>query len=601
MMPADLFFGTLAVALLALPGWWIARAWRVPQPLLAGFLGGATAITNLVLVLDALHLPLSLAVVWCAWAGVTALAIVAAHNKLPPAATVPPAVSYAWREHWPLLVPLVPALAVVAYRALAQPLSGIDTIFRWDWLARQMLARGTLNFYPPMSAADYEIYAWPDGIAPAVSTLYFLAYSLARATRPVLTAPVVLTQFVLLLAASFALARKYFSDRAAMFALALVACSPLVLWSTAMGQETGLTTLSLVAMLLWLPRSRSEETVPAVVAAALAAALGALAREYGLSWPLLGLALGLARRLSPRMLLTFATVAALGALPWYERNWLRTGNPLFDLDLAGWFPVNSAHTWLTESYQREFGWSHLPPEVLRLIIINAAAALLGGAAGAMVYFRRLRALLAAVAFVVALWAASLGYTAAGFIYALRVLSPALVLGAVCGGAAAARWLPSRRYLAGASIALALFACDAALRALVLPSNPYKVPPTAWLATGRAFQDYNSRLLYREVAQRAGSERILVLGPHVQLAAQGAHPVPLWSPEVRFLFDPAATATTIARRLQAAGISYIFLTKGSVNELYLARSALFREPAGTLRALWSDTDQILLQIVDSPRK
>ena len=601
MMLVDLLFGTVAVALLTLPGWWIARAWRVPQPLVAGLVGGTVAITNLAVALDAWQAPLSLAVVGGAWAGVTALAFAAVRNQIRQAGAAPPPVAFAWREHWPLFVPLAPALAVVAYRAIAQPLFGIDTIFRWDWLARQMLARGTLDFYPPVSAADYEIYAWPDGIAPAVSALYFFAYALARAARPVLTAPIVLAQFALLLVATFALARKYFSDRAAALALALVACSPLVLWGAAMGQETGLTALSLVALLLWLPRSRAEENLPAVIAAGFAAGLGALAREYGLAWPLLGLALGVARRLSPRLLGAFVLAAAASALPWYARNWLRTGNPLFDLELGGWFPVNAAHAWLVRSYQQESGWSHLPPEAVRLLLTNAPVALLGGAVGALFYFRRARALLAAAGLVVAIWGVSIGYTAAGFIYALRVLGPALVLGAVLGGAAGARWLLAGRHLAGASVALAVFALDAALRTLVLPSNPYKVPPAAWLATGRALQDYHARPLYREVAQRAGSVRMLVLGPNAQLAAQGARTVPLWSPEVGFLFDPAATAATIARRLQAAGIGYIFLTKGAANERYLARSALFREPAGTLRALWSDDDQVLLQVAGSPRK
>jgi hypothetical protein len=597
MMLADLLLGTLAVALLTLPGWWLARAWRMPQPALAGFVGGAVVLTNLIVALDALHARLSPGTLGGAWLGATAIAVVLARQRnLPASATT----SVAWREHWPLLVPLVPALAVVAYRAIAQPLSGIDTIFRWDWLARAMLARETLAFYPPVTGADYEVYAWPDGIAPTVSSLYFFAYTLARTARPVLTAPVVVAQFALLLVATFALARKYFSDRAAALALALLAASPLVLWGVAMGQETGLTALSVVALLLWLPRAREEETLPAIVAAGLAAALGALAREYGLAWIFLGLALGFARRLSPRALALFAAVAALGALPWYARNWLRTGNPLFDLDLAGLFPVNTAHAWLVEGYQREFGWSHLPPEAPRLLVTHTLLELLGGGAGAWWFFRRSRALLGAAALVVAIWAASLGFTAAGFIYALRVLAPALALGAVLGGAAAARWLPTQRHLAGASVALALLATDSALRALVLPSNLYRVPPAAWLSIGGALQEIHTRPLYHDIAQHIGTTRILTLGPNTLLAAQGARTVPLWSPEVRFLFDPTITALASAHRLRALGIGFVFLTKGPSNERYLARSAFFRDPGDSLQALWSDPDLVFLKLTDGSK-
>ncbi|MSU24614.1 MAG: hypothetical protein EXS32_12430 [Opitutus sp.] len=528
MMAADLLAGSLGTAALLLPGWITARVWRVPQPVLAGFIGGAVALTSLVLALDTLHLRLSFASVGTTWLCLTLLAAAAAwrQHQLAPAPVA--AARFRWREHGGLLAPLAFALAVVAYRAIAQPLFGVDTVFRWNWLAQQMLARGTLDFYPPVSAADYELYAWPDGIAPAVSTLYFWCYALARATRPVLTAPLVIFQFTLLVAAAFALARRMYSDRAAAFTVALLACSPLLLWATAMGQETGLTALSLIALLLWLPRSRSEENTAALIAAGLAAGLGALAREYGLAWPVLGLALLVTRKLSPRAIVIFAATAALGALPWYARNWARTGHPFFNLDLAGCFPVNTAHTWLTQSFQQEFGWSHLPPEALRLVATNAPAALLGAAAGALLFLRASRALLVAGGLVVALWLAALGYTAAGFIYALRVLSPALVL----GGAACARWLPARRHLAGVSLALGVFAADAALRALVLPANVYKLPPAVWLEAGRALQDYHARPIYRALAQRAGLERILVLGPNALLTAHGAGPPPPKPPAAR---------------------------------------------------------------------
>lgn len=602
MILADLLRGSVATALVTLPGWLVARSWRVPLPVLAGFVGGTVALTNVILTLDALQVRFSTASVGGAWLSVTLAAAVVARKKTAPldaAASVPP--TLAWREHWPLLVPLAPALAVVAFRAIAQPLSGIDTVFRWNWLAQQMLAHGSLNFYPPVSGADYEIYAWPDGIAPAVSGLYFWSYQLAGAARPVLTAPLVLAQFVLLVAAAFALARRMFSERAAAFGIALLACSPLVLWGTAMGQETGLTALALTAMLLWLPRSRAGENLPAMVAAGLAAGLGALAREYGLAWPLLGLAIGLGRRLSPRALLAFVAAAGVGAAPWYARNWWRTKNPLFDLDLGGWFPVNEAHAWIVQAYQPEFGWSHLPPEAPRLLVTNALAGLLGLAAGALLRVRPDRALLAAAGVIAAIWIISLGYTAAGFIYALRVLSPALVLGAVLGGAALARWLPGQRHRTGAAFALALFATDSALRALTLPANVYRLPTSEWLTTGRVARDFDNQPLYGELARVAGSARILVLGPNAQLTALGMRTVPLWSPEVRFLFEAGATPEATARRLRAAGIGFVFLTKGPANERYLARSAFFRDPAGTLRALWSGDDQILLKIADAPRK
>lgn len=599
MTLADIALGTAGLLTLIAPGALLAHRWRLPQPLLAGFIGSVVVLFAFLLGLQLAGQPLTTEVIRPIWGGFTIAAIVRwwfgrVQTRAPFGET-----RFPWASHWPLLLPLVPAFAVVIYRAHAQPLHGVDTIFRWNYLAEQMLARGSLGFYPPVTTADFEIYAWPDGIAPVVSTLYFWIYSVAGEARPGLTAPLVSFQFALVVVAVFALARQLFSPRAAVFAAALVACTPLVGWASAMGQETGLTAIALVALLLYLPKNRADETHSTVLVAAMAAALGALAREYGLVIPLFGFGLCVARRLSPRACTIFAVVVAVSVVPWYARNWALTGNPLFGLGVGGWFPTNEVHAWLNASYQAEHGWAHLPSEAPRLILTNGLAALIGGLAGVALFFRKAPALVAGVALFVALWAVSLGYTAAGFIYSLRVLNPALALAAVLGGAALAHWVPARRLLGAITIALTLFAVDAALRTLTLPANVYRIPPGEWLAAGRALHDYHERPIYRELARIAGQERILVLGPNALLNTRGARTVPLWSPEVRFLFDATLAPAEIARRLRAAGIGYALLTTGKVNERFLAHSAFLRDPAGALQPVWSDPDMVLLRVTTPP--
>ena len=599
MTIGDVALGTAGLLTLAAPGVLLAYRWQLPQPLLAGFIGSAVALFGVVLGLQLAGQPLTTEVVRPIWGSFTIAAIALwwfgrMQTRTPFANS-----GFPWAGNRLLLLPLVPALAVVIYRAGAQPLHGVDTIFRWNYLAEQMLARGTLGFYPPVTAAHFEIYAWPDGIAPVVSTLYFWLYSVAGAASPALTAPLVIFQFVLVVAGVFALAQRFFSPRAAVLAAALVACTPLIGWASAMGQETGLTAIALLALLLYLPRTRTEESAVTVAVAALAASLGALAREYGLVIPIFGLGLCVVRRLSPRACAIFAAVVAVSVVPWYARNWALTGNPLFGLGVGGWFPTNEVHTWLNASYQAEHGWANLPAEGPRLILTNCLAALIGGIAGAALFLRKTPALVVGAALFVALWAAALGYTAAGFIYSLRVLNPALALAAVLGGAALAHWFPERRMLGALTIALTLFAADAALRTLTLPANVYRVPPGEWLAAGRALHDYHGRPIYRELARVAGQERILVLGPNAQLNTRGARTVPLWSPEVRFLFDAALPPVEIARRLRAAGIGYALLTTGKVNERFLAHSAFFRDPAGVLQPVWSDQDMVFLRVNSPP--
>jgi hypothetical protein len=220
-------------------------------------------------------------------------------------------------------------------------------------------------------------------------------------------------------------------------------------------------------------------------------------------------------------------------------------------------------------------------------------------AGGLLYFRQAGVLVVAVAIVVMLWIASLGYTAAGFIYSLRVLNPALVLAAVLGGAALARGIPGLPARNAVVFGLGLFATDAALRALVLPANVYRVPPAEWLNVGRAVQNYHERPIYRELARVAGKERMLVLGPNALLALNGARTVPLWSPDVRFVFGASLPPPEVARRLRAVDIGFVLINTGSVNQRFLARSAYLRDPAGTLQPLWSDSDMALFRVHSPP--
>lgn len=600
MTLSDALTGILGATTLVLPGWLLARASRLPQPLLAGFIAGVVMLVLLVLAFALLEVRLAPGPLAAGWIGVAGLAAGLAW-KWPgaPHAAAADTASASNRVPWLLWLPLGPAAAVVLHRAATQPLFGVDTVFRWDYLAAQMLARGTLDFYPPVSAADYAIYSWPDGIAPAVSSVYLWIYSLAGSARPPLTAPVVVLQVALLVTAVHALTRRHFSARAGAFAAALAAGSPLLLWASAMGQETGLTALATLGLLLYLPRSRAEETPAAVVFAGLAAGLGGLAREYGLVLPLVGVALAIMRRLSPRGLVLFIGVSLVACAPWYLRNWALTGNPLFNLSLGGLFPVNVVHSWLNASYQVELGWGRLPPEAFRIAIVNALVALTAGAIGGVIFARTVPVWVVTATLFVALWAASVGYTAAGFTYSLRVLSPALALAAALGGAALARGVPAGRAQIGVALGLTLLAVDSALRTLVLPANVYRVPPAQWLSVGGALHDYHERPLYRELVRVAGDERLLVLGPNALLTKHGARTVPLWSPEIGFIFDPALPPPEIARRLRAAEIGFVLLTQGEVNARFLARSAFFRDPAGTLQPVWSDPDLVLLRVHAPP--
>jgi hypothetical protein len=590
-MIADLSFGLAATAAIVAPGWWLARRHRLPLPALAGLAGGAVALMLLVVLLDALSFGLGRVALATGWLTIVALCAYAGRRQ--PAAG---AIAVPGAPDWRGWLPMVPVLLVVAYRAATQPLHGADTVFRWEFLARQMWTHSSLSFYPPVNAADYALYSWPDGIAPLVASLYHGIYTVAGAARPVATAPVVLLQVVLLFAATRALAHREFSARAALFAGLLLVTMPLAPWAAGMGQETGLTALSLIGLLLYLPHDQTEESTPAVIAAAVLASLGALAREYGLLFPVIGLLLAGRRGLSRRALLQFTVTCAVVVIPWYVRNWALTGNPLFNHDLGGLFPVNEAHARLMALYGETFSWRQLPPEAPRVFLTYGVTALFGALAGAAACFRQARVALGLVGVMVLLYLYSLGQTAGGYFYALRLLNPGFALCAVIGGGALARWIPGRAHLAGACLGLGLLAADAALRNLTLPANPYRVPPSGWLRVGNAIHEYPDPDTFELIARVTAGSRVVVLGPHAQLQQLGVACAPAWSPEVGQLFSAETAPADVARRLRRDGFGYCLMYRGELNERYLAAAPLFRPPAPHLQVALAGEDLVLFRIV-----
>ncbi len=207
-----LLFPLLLVAGLLVPGWLLSRLWRTRAGPVGAFLGSLAILFNLVLLLDALGRPLDLRHLSAGLALVCAALVLLAGRRpasdaINGASAAPTArLPFRWqRYHW-FFVPAALGLAAIVIRATLEPLSGFDTIFRWNFLALQMLREGSLQFYPPITAQDFLHYGWPDGIAPFVSTFCFWCDLAAGHTASWLTAPVDLGQGALLFFAVWQLA-----------------------------------------------------------------------------------------------------------------------------------------------------------------------------------------------------------------------------------------------------------------------------------------------------------------------------------------------------------------------------------------------------------
>ncbi len=548
----DLLFPLLLAAGLLAPGWLLGRALHTPPGWAGLFLGSSAILFHVVLALDALHLPLSFAPL-AAGIGLVALLLelIARRRRPPPAAPRHPAQFLprgAW-EIW-LLVPVAFGLLAIAVRATLDPLSGFDTIFRWDFLARQMLRHARLDFYPPVTAEDFQVYGWCDGIPPLVSSLYLWAYHCLGRPQALATTPIVVGQAVLLFGLVGQIAARAGSRAAGFWAAALLAASAALLWGVAMGQETGLTALALTAMFGFVARQADDPKAAWPIWAGLAAGVGALAREYGLAFVFLGWLALAWQGAGRRARWTFTAAFSLVALPWYLRVWHKTGHPLFSHDLAGWFPVNPIHADYMRSVAELVGLQNNPAGpgmVARAFLLLALPPMALGVAGGIVAFRRHGAGLIALIALTAIWLGSIPHTSGGYTYSIRVLTPALAVGAILGGSLLARG--QRPRVAGALVALlVIVGGDAAVRSLYLPIEAkvawWRQSATAWREFGTLAAAWPRLPVWDAVVDAAAGRLVLVTDPvvHAHLAGRGAKATPLFSPAARDLPPSRAPVT-----------------------------------------------------------
>jgi len=581
------------VAGLVAPGYLCARwlggrpAWALAVPLsLLWLLAG-------VLTLDAVGVPLRVGPM-LAWELAVGALFAALAWKWPPAAITPasqpesrvgdPAYSRGgrWLDRM-LIAGLVLAALVAVERGFMAPLSGFDVPFRWEFLAIQVLQQHTLAFYPPVTPADFHLYFHPDGFAPIVSMGYWWIYALSDHANLEALVPLVLAQYFCTWALVYAAATQLHSRRAGLLAATVLAASPLFFRAVLIGQETGLTALAMAGMVTVLIKATGLRDWRAAVLAGLLAGVAGLAREYGPALAACGALVIIWRRLGWRVLGQFGGVALLVIVPWNARNWIHSGNPLYG-HLGGLFPVNPVFDRLMSTYQTLFGFKSYGATqwwaLARQLLVEAGWPLLAGSLAALLLARRLGYLAAAAAVVIGLWVWSVGYTSGGVDYSMRVLSPALALLGIAAGVGLARFMAGRtgRWVAGAGLGLSLL--YATLVATIFPFpldglNPRQVGVAMSLPYhyGYAEQDLADVLPKvlppgtRVLTENAYAHRAVAAGSSYDL-------VPIWSPEVAFLFDGRLDATEQRRRLLERGITALFFYPNSPNTTFCRATSPF---------------------------
>lgn len=604
--PPDVLLVPRFIILLAgliVPGATVMRAFRLPVALATSFVGSILALYVCILALQLCQIPISFLTLL---AGLLVITMVA-HRSTPrteDVAAANPSLLTRSRHYNPLTgmgawAPLyLLFLAAALWRAWHEPLAGPDVEFRWSFLAEQMLRLGSLDFYPPRSSADFLSYFWVESIPPGAAALHAWAYACAGSSNPAWTIPAVVLQLWALHVLLWWTAQRIGGVPAARFTCLAAAACPLLTWSVLLGQETGLTALSLLGVILGLHQWFRTRLDRWAVFAGISAAVGASAREYGLVFPLLGMAGLIVIRADRRAWLAFLAVGSISLL-WPFRTWLLTGNPFYSLTLGGNLPVNERFiAWIEHDAETlgavlrsSAGWS----DITRYLLLCAPTALIG-------WFVMLAATLrrnahAAFAFgativVLVLWAASVRYTNGGVFYSLRVTSPALVLGVLAAGigfASVASW-PTRA-ARGSTAVMALLVIGMLPATLALPRNPWRTSPRAWpafaphlpLQVGIADETVAVviSVLGRSPAHDARPTGVILAdGPGYQrrFLPTGTRVIPLWSPQADWLFDRELPAAEAVRRWRQSEVTHIIVTKWQNNlDFFNARSRWATSP------------------------
>lgn len=467
-------------------------------------------------------------------------------------------------------------LGLFVIRLWVQALLGFDCPVRWNLLAQRMLSLKNLDFYPPLTAQDFCLYTFPDSIAPIVSGVYWWFYAAAGVANEHLTSIFVALQGAGIVGFVFLLARRMASSRAAVYALAILAASPLAFSSVVIGQETGLLSIAVLGMVYYLDaEGEGGPSLNAAVMGGLALALGALAREYGWALLPLGWLLLLRQRASFRTFAAFSLTGLLFAAPWYLRTWVLTGNPFYPLSIGSLFPVNPVYS----AYLKENGWRHglstySLSQYLKLAWILFRRAPLQIIAVIFCWAHpRQRSLLLGSGLFVALWLLSISYTLGGPVYAIRVLGPAVVLLSVGAGVSLDRFISrhvvlgssdvmrARRLLLLVSLGLVVLIIRAIAFDAVFPQNPESVPLRQYVQFCGQHQEYQYRCeSIVKQCSRYFPPGVGILSsdayPHAQLMDSAYPSVMVWSPEVAFLFDFSLDGEEMRRRLIQKGIGAV---------------------------------------------
>ncbi len=463
-----------------------------------------------------------------------------------------------------------------------------DQDFRWFLLPRQMLANQTFSFYPPITDLDYEKYFFTDSFPPMVSFGYFWVFALYGASHDFLVFIPVSLQFVFLLAFGYKLAKRiYGTDEHGLFAMMLLSSSTLLFYSVVICQETGLTALSTLALTYYLCKSDAKWQDACL--ASFATALGALSREYGGVLVVCGAMVIICRGQNMRLLAYYLFFCAILIAPWYVRVFTLTGNPFYSNPFAK-LPVNPVHAGILNGYKEIIGFEkYMTSKIIVPLFCGifsvAPLALLLGIPSFFLKPRNLFMPLICIIFA-SLWLYSI-WIPAGLFHSMRILSPAISILCVSGIKTFHITATGNRLRMNIGLILLFIVSTMTfIQNIFVPLNPLNIRGRDFLLAASIVADpvnleeetvetlvklpENSIILSDGALQHAYAARNKEKLKNIRI-------IPVWGPQVRFLFDEKMDFQKSSEILRKKNIRYVMIgRKGNLNMNYLQKFDFFRQ-------------------------
>jgi hypothetical protein len=507
------------------------------------------------------------------------------------------------------IIPAACLLLLLAARAFCQPLMSPDSVFRWNYLAVKIFETGSFAFYPPLSPEDFKSYFYVDGIPPLVQFSYYWLYASFGSISAIrLTAILVVFQYAsIVLLCYYSASHIFQSSKAGTYSVLLLLSSAIFFFSLFLGQETGLTALSMAATIYFLSGADGKESISNSVLAGFSTALGALSREYGIAFIVIGMLICLWRKRTRSNILAYLLSASLLCVSWYAYLFLRTGNPFYSLSIGTLFPVNEVFDGIYKTYVIYFGLGSQTMAkikfIINLLLTLSPLHFLLLPALFLLPFKKTGYLIAASLIVILIWLNSIGYTCGGYFYSSRTLSPLIVLISIAAGGIALRFSKGKTASMACGAVVSVFLIWGAYQDLCIPEKTSEVPFRFIYnsAFGRlpkpGIVDYASIMELPENAKVLSDSALhhgaLMTNPEKNRKMIDF--IPVWSPEVAFLFNPGNSYEKALAELRGSGIRYLLYSKNSYNNAYLEKYPFFREYSRYSKRLYEDANIVIYRL------